>query len=165
MGKLAVPDEVLHEPGRLTDAEFGVIRRHPGWGRDLLRELGGFPPLVHQLVEGHHERLDGTGYPHRVAAGELDLEIRILSVADVLDALTADRVYREAWPAERALALLDRDTGSAFDGACVRALQAVLAAEGGVEPPAAPAWVATLQVEGAPAAAASSPAPHRRSLP
>jgi HD-GYP domain-containing protein (c-di-GMP phosphodiesterase class II) len=161
IGKMVVPDEVLNKPGRLTDEEFAVIRRHPGWGRDLLRELGGFPPLVHQLVEGHHERLDGAGYPHGRPAGELDLEVRILSVADVYDALTADRVYREAWPVGRALALLEEETGSAFDAACVRALQSVLAVERTAEAPAEPAWVATVQAD---VVAAPAPVPPRRSL-
>ena len=129
MGKLAVPDAILNKPGRLTDEEFAVIRRHPRAGRELLTELGGFPPLVLDLVESHHERLDGRGYPNRAKAGKLDLEVRILTVADVYDALTADRVYREAWTPERALALLDEETGSAFDADCVAALHAVLAPE------------------------------------
>jgi HD-GYP domain-containing protein (c-di-GMP phosphodiesterase class II) len=129
MGKLSVPDEILNKPGKLTDEEFGVIRSHPGAGRDLLAELGGFPPLVLDLVESHHERLDGRGYPNRVPAGTLNLEVRVLTVADVYDALTADRVYREAWPAERAFALLDEDTGAAFDAECVAALRRVVAPE------------------------------------
>jgi putative nucleotidyltransferase with HDIG domain len=141
MGKLSVPDAVLNKPGKLDDAEFAVIRRHPALGRELLQELGGFPPLVLDLVESHHERLDGRGYPNRAAAGRLDVEIRVLTVADVYDALTADRVYREAWPAERALALLDEDTGTAFDAECVAALRAIVAPE---RP--APAWRATLAV-------------------
>jgi HD-GYP domain-containing protein (c-di-GMP phosphodiesterase class II) len=129
IGKLSVPDEILGKPGRLTDSEFLEIKRHPGSGRDLLRELGGFPPLVLDLVESHHERLDGAGYPNGVPAGGLALEVRILTVADVYDALTADRVYRDAWSRERALALLSEDTGTAFDGVCVTALEAVLASE------------------------------------
>ncbi|HKO25965.1 MAG TPA: HD-GYP domain-containing protein, partial [Solirubrobacteraceae bacterium] len=129
VGKLSVPNEILNKPGRLTDEEFAEIRRHPGAGRDLLSELGGFPPLVLDLVESHHERLDAGGYPNGVPAGELDLAVRILTVADVYDALTADRVYREAWPAERALALLEEDTGTAFDPDCVRALASLLAAD------------------------------------
>ncbi|HJS93143.1 MAG TPA: HD-GYP domain-containing protein [Solirubrobacteraceae bacterium] len=128
VGKLSVPNEILNKPGRLTDEEFAEIRRHPGAGRDLLSELGGFPPLVLDLVESHHERLDARGYPNGVPAGELDLAVRILTVADVYDALTADRVYREAWPAERALALLEEDTGTAFDPDCVRALASLVAA-------------------------------------
>jgi putative nucleotidyltransferase with HDIG domain len=129
MGKLAVPDHILNKPGKLTDDEFAVIKGHPVAGRELLNELGGFPDLVLDLVESHHERLDGRGYPNRAPAGTLALEVRILTVADVYDALTADRVYREAWPLERALALLDEDTGSAFDAACVTALKAVVAPE------------------------------------
>jgi HD-GYP domain-containing protein (c-di-GMP phosphodiesterase class II) len=115
VGKLSVPNEILNKPGRLTDEEFDEIRRHPGAGRELLTELGGFSPLVLDLVESHHERLDAGGYPNRVPAGDLDLEVRVPTVADVYDALTADRVYREAWPPERALALLGDETGRAFD--------------------------------------------------
>ncbi len=129
VGKLSVPNEILNKPGRLTDEEFEEIRRHPGAGRELLTELGGFSPLVLDLVASHHERLDGRGYPNRVPAAELDVAVRILTVADVYDALTADRVYREAWPAERALALLDDETGAAFDPACVAALRTVVASE------------------------------------
>ena len=129
MGKLSVPDAILNKPGTLTDEEFDVIRRHPGAGRELLTELGGFPPLVLDLVESHHERLDGRGYPNRAKAGKLDLEVRILTVADVYDALTADRVYREAWTPRRALTLLDEETGTAFDAICVAALHAVVAPE------------------------------------
>jgi HD-GYP domain-containing protein (c-di-GMP phosphodiesterase class II) len=129
VGKLSVPNAILNKPGRLTDEEFAEIRRHPRTGRELLSELGGFPSLVLDLVESHHERLDGDGYPNRVRAGELDLAVRILTVADVYDALTADRVYRDAWPSERALALLDEETGCAFDPECVAALRELVAAE------------------------------------
>ena len=129
VGKLSVPNAILNKPGRLTDEEFAEIRRHPGAGRKLLAELGGFPPLVLDLVESHHERLDGGGYPNRIPAGELDVAVRILTVADVYDALTADRVYREAWPSERAIALLEDETGTAFDPECVAALRELLAAE------------------------------------
>lgn len=138
VGKLSVPNAILNKPGKLTDAEFAEIRRHPGAGRELLTELGGFPPLVLELVESHHERLDGRGYPNGVCAGELDLAVRILTVADVYDALTADRVYREAWPAERALALLEDETGTAFDPSCVAALRTVVADAQPEPHPAAP---------------------------
>jgi HD-GYP domain-containing protein (c-di-GMP phosphodiesterase class II) len=127
VGKLSVPNTILKKPGKLTDAEFAEVRRHPGAGRELLTELGGFPPLVLDLVESHHERLDARGYPNGVRAGELDLAVRILTVADVYDALTADRVYREAWSSDRALALLEEETRTAFDPDCVETLRAVLA--------------------------------------
>ncbi len=81
-----------------------------------------------ELVESHHERVDCGGYPNAVPGATLPLEVRVLTVADVYDALTADRVYREAWTSERALALLHDDSGTAFDPVCVDALEAVLAA-------------------------------------
>lgn len=125
MGKLAVPDQILKKPAKLSDDEFAVIRRHPAWGRELLTELGGFPPLVLRLVESHHERLDASGYPNQQSASDLELEIRILTVADVYDALTDDRVYRPAWSSSSAFRLLARETG-AFDSRCVKALYGVL---------------------------------------
>jgi HD-GYP domain-containing protein (c-di-GMP phosphodiesterase class II) len=141
VGKLSVPNEILNKPSRLSDEEFAEIRRHPGAGRELLNELGGFSPLVLDLVERHHERLDGGGYPNRLGADDLDIAVRILTVADVYDALTADRVYREAWPAERALALLEDEAGHAFDPGCVAALREVVAvAEPRLGPAESPAW-------------------------
>jgi HD-GYP domain-containing protein (c-di-GMP phosphodiesterase class II) len=138
VGKLSVPNAILNKPGKLTEAEFAEIRRHPGAGRALLTELGGFPPLVLDLVESHHERLDGGGYPNGVRAGELDVAVRILTVADVYDALTADRVYREAWPAERALALLEDESTTAFDPDCVAALRTVVECDEPERRPAVP---------------------------
>jgi HD-GYP domain-containing protein (c-di-GMP phosphodiesterase class II) len=126
MGKLAVPDHLLRKPGRLSDHEFEIIRLHPVWGRELLSELGGFPALVLRLVESHHERLDACGYPHRPPPRELELEVRILAVADVYDALTHARVYRPAWPSAQALRLLTEAAGREFDGSCVLALRDVV---------------------------------------
>ena len=127
-GKLSVPTAILTKPAQLTDEEFAEVRRHPSAGRELLTELGGFSALVLDLVESHHERLDGAGYPNRISANELALEVRILTVADVYDALTADRVYRKAWPVDRALALLDHEPSQAFDRDCVAALRSLVSA-------------------------------------
>jgi HD-GYP domain-containing protein (c-di-GMP phosphodiesterase class II) len=99
-----------------------VIRRHPVLGDDLLAELG-YPGQIRRGVRGHHERLDGSGYPDGLRGDELDLETRILAVADVWDALVSPRVYRGAWTPERAMALLAIDTE--FDARCVGALQAI----------------------------------------
>jgi hypothetical protein len=129
MGKLSVPDEILQKPGPLDDEEYAVIRRHPEWGRSLVRELGGFPAIVDGLVMDHHERLDGKGYPRGLSEDCLDLETRILSVCDVYDALMSRRVYRDAWSHEAALALLHEESGTAFDPRCVAALERVLEAE------------------------------------
>jgi putative nucleotidyltransferase with HDIG domain len=139
VGKLSVPLEILQKPGPLDDAEFNQIRRHPEAGRKLLDELGGFPQTVQRLVSDHHERLDGTGYPNGLKGDELPIETRILAVCDVYDALVSDRVYRDAWTPERALALLQEESGTAYDPAVVSALERVVApADGG------PSWVAGL---------------------
>ncbi len=132
IGKLRCPDEILKKPGPLTDAEYGIVREHAEAGRKLLKELGGFADPVLRLVRGHHERLDGTGYPQGLDEGEIDVDTRILAVCDVYDALRSTRVYREAWSHERALALL-HGSGDAFDPRCVAALERVLARERAVE--------------------------------
>src|ERR671932_895763 len=147
IGKLSVPLHVLRKPGPLDDQEFAAIKRHPGDGRRLLEQLGGFPEAVHALVSDHHERLDGSGYPRGLTAEQMPIETRILAVCDVYDALVSDRVYRAAWTSERALALLHEESGTAFDGAVVAALERVLSARAG-----APAWV--LGMAGGAAAAA-----------
>jgi putative nucleotidyltransferase with HDIG domain len=135
IGKLSIPDAILGKPGALTDAEMDVIRRHPVLGDDLLAELG-YPEQIRRGVRAHHERLDGTGYPDGLRGDEIDLDTRILSVADVWDALVSPRVYRSAWTPERAMALMVGDTGAAFDERCVAALRTLT----GVVPeaPAAP---------------------------
>lgn len=127
IGKLSVPDEILKKPGALDDEEFAVIKRHPEWGHKLLGELGGFSDAVRRLVLDHHERLDGKGYPNGRSASELDIETRILTVCDVYDALLSVRVYRDAWSHDKAMGLLHEQIGAAFDAACVRALESVLA--------------------------------------
>ncbi len=128
IGKLSLPDRILQKPAPLTDEEFAVIRLHPVNGDALIVQLGGFPAVVRRLVLNHHERLDGNGYPNGLGEQGLDLETRILTVCDVYDALTSKRVYRDAWTQERALALLHSESGSAFDPACVTALETILAA-------------------------------------
>jgi HD-GYP domain-containing protein (c-di-GMP phosphodiesterase class II) len=127
IGKLSVPDEILKKPGPLDDDEFAVIKLHPEWGHRLLGELGGFPEPVRRLVLDHHERLDGSGYPNRLAGEALDLETRVLAVCDVYDALLSERVYRPAWSHERAIQLLRDEAGTSFDPSCVTALERVLA--------------------------------------
>jgi HD-GYP domain-containing protein (c-di-GMP phosphodiesterase class II) len=132
IGKLSLPSAILQKPGPLDDDEYEVVKLHPTRGEELLLELGGFDESVTRLVLDHHERLDGTGYPRGLQADELDLATRILAVCDVYDALVSERVYRPAWPQERALDLLRDESGTAFDERCVDALEAVVA---GVEEP------------------------------
>ena len=131
IGKLSVDGQILKKPGPLTESEFVAVQRHVESGDALLRELGGFASSVHRLVRSHHERLDGSGYPDGEHADEISLDVRILAVCDVYDALLSTRVYREAWPHERAIALLHEGSGSVFDTRCVDALERVLAREHG----------------------------------
>jgi HD-GYP domain-containing protein (c-di-GMP phosphodiesterase class II) len=131
IGKLSIPDEILRKPGPLTDEEFAVVKEHAERGRLLLRELGGFGEGVLRLVHGHHERLDGSGYPRGLHGDEIELDARILAVCDVYDALRSERVYREAWSHERALALLRGAEAPEFDVRCVDALERVLVRERG----------------------------------
>ncbi|HEY1367923.1 MAG TPA: HD-GYP domain-containing protein [Gaiellaceae bacterium] len=126
IGKLSVPDHILDKPAALDADELAVIQRHPEWGARLIDELGGFPAEVREMVLSHHERLDRKGYPAGVDAGELPIEVRILTVCDVYDALITDRVYRPAWSHERALGLLREESGTAFCVECVAGLERVL---------------------------------------
>jgi HD-GYP domain-containing protein (c-di-GMP phosphodiesterase class II) len=126
IGKLSVPHAILAKPGKLTDAEMDVIRCHPVWGDELLAQLG-HPARIRRWVRGHHERLDGSGYPDGLDGARLDLETRILAVADVYDALVSPRVYRQAWAREDALALLREGAGTLFDERCVAELEALTA--------------------------------------
>ena len=129
VGKLSVPDAILSKPGPLDDTERRVIMKHPVWGVRLLTELGGFSDSVHRLVQNHHERLDGSGYPAGLRADDLELGSRILAVCDVYDALISPRVYRGPWSHERALAHLSEHAGTEFDRKCVDALDRVLSSE------------------------------------
>ena len=129
VGKLSVPSSILQKPGPLDDEEYEVIKQHPQQGQELLIELGGFDEQVGRLVLDHHERLDGSGYPRGLSGSELDLETRILAVCDVYDALVSPRVYRGAWSNAKALALLQEESGVAFDPRCVAALVSVVSRE------------------------------------
>jgi putative nucleotidyltransferase with HDIG domain len=121
IGKLAISNTILDKPGKLTDAEYAVIKSHSRISAEILSGIPAFAALV-PVAGGHHERLDGKGYPFGIAGDAISLETRIVSVADVFDALTADRPYRRAMPVAQALEIMRGDVGTAFDGACFDAL-------------------------------------------
>jgi HD-GYP domain-containing protein (c-di-GMP phosphodiesterase class II) len=129
IGKLSVPDEILQKPGPLDPEEYEVVCTHASLGAQLVVELGGFRDEVRKMVLGHHERLDGSGYPHGRRGPEIDLETRILACCDVYDALRSTRVYRDAWSEEQALDLLRTEAGRTLDADCVAALERVLQSE------------------------------------
>jgi HD-GYP domain-containing protein (c-di-GMP phosphodiesterase class II) len=126
LGKLGVSNQVLDKPGKPDEAEWESIRRHPVQSEAILACVAAFADIA-PVAAAHHERLDGKGYPYGLAGDEICLEARILTVADVFDALSAERPYRAAMPISKALSILDADAGSAFDPACIAALKSGLA--------------------------------------
>jgi HD-GYP domain-containing protein (c-di-GMP phosphodiesterase class II) len=130
IGKVGIADSILLKPGRLTDDERTEMQRHPLIGADVLRRCEAqmqargrtvFEVGI-EIAESHHEKWDGTGYPNGLRGEAIPLSARIVAVADVFDALTSKRPYKEAWPVERALAAIDADAGRHFDPAVVAAL-------------------------------------------
>jgi putative nucleotidyltransferase with HDIG domain len=120
VGKLYTPREILNKPGRLTDEEFDVIKRHAIDGAAMLVDVDGDPEIV-AIVRSHHERLDGRGYPDGLAGDAIPLGARIIAVADTFDALTSTRSYRPAATHKRALDILRHEAGTQLDGAAVAA--------------------------------------------
>lgn len=120
VGKIGVSDPVLLKNGRLTDEEFGEIKKHPEWGWMVLRSIEGLKDAS-LVVLHHHERLDGRGYPGNLSGDDIPLGARIIAVADTYDAMTTTRPYRKAMPVERALEELDRCAGTQFDPEAVKA--------------------------------------------
>jgi HD-GYP domain-containing protein (c-di-GMP phosphodiesterase class II) len=108
LGKLGVPNRILDKPDSLTDAEFAVIRRHPRYTEQVLSRIPSFERVT-VIAAAHHERLDGSGYFRGKSGIDLTLPMRVLAVADVFDALTADRPYRASLTVERAIGLLESD--------------------------------------------------------
>jgi len=121
IGKVAVPEQILSKPGRLTSSEMARMRVHPDVGAQLLESIP-FPYPVSPIVRHHHERWDGHGYPAGLQGEKIPLGARILAVVDSYDALTSDRPYRKALPGEDAIAFLQRESGKFFDPRIVQAL-------------------------------------------
>src|SRR6267154_3076667 len=114
IGKLAVPEHIINKPGRLTPEEFEKMKIHPVVGAEILEQVK-FPYPVAPIVLSHHEKWDGTGYPHGLKGEEIPIGSRILAAVDCLDAMTSDRQYRKAVPTEEALRMMVADSGKHFD--------------------------------------------------
>ena len=125
LGKLGVSNQILDKAGKLTDEEWASVRHHPTQSRMILSRIGAFQELS-RIAGDHHERLDGKGYPRGIKGEEISLETRIITVADIFDALTAERPYRSAMPVSKALEILRGDVGTAVDERCFKALETAL---------------------------------------
>lgn len=134
IGKVGVEDSILLKPGKLTDEQWVEMKKHPVIGADVLRRcesqvnLAGYSmfKIGIEIAEGHHEKFDGSGYPYQRKGQEIPLSARIVALADVFDALTSRRPYKEAWPVEKALILIDEETGKHFDPEVVKAFKSAL---------------------------------------
>ena len=138
IGKVGIADDILLKPGRLDEEQRREMERHPSIGAEVLRRcesqvnsLGySIFQIAIEIAECHHEKFNGNGYPRGLQGQDIPLSARIVAVADVFDALTSKRPYKDAWPVERALGLLDEESGKHFDpevvGAFRRALPRVM---------------------------------------
>ncbi len=124
VGKVGIPDSILNKPGKLSDEEFTLMRRHVEFGAAILTH--GDSDLVQvaaAIAAAHHEKWDGTGYPGNLTGEEIPIEGRIVAVADVFDALCARRTYKAAWDPEDARSEIAASSGTHFDPACVAAFE------------------------------------------
>jgi response regulator RpfG family c-di-GMP phosphodiesterase len=124
IGKLGVPDAILLKAGPLTADEWREMKRHPEIGSQIIRPIAFLRPAA-DLVLAHHERWDGTGYPHRLAGDQIPIGARLFSIADTLDAMMSDRPYRRATSLSHARREIARCAGSQFDPRCVEAFLAI----------------------------------------
>jgi HD-GYP domain-containing protein (c-di-GMP phosphodiesterase class II) len=126
VGKLGVSNTVLDKPGALDREEWAEVRQHAAYTESILSRIGAFAELA-RIAGAHHERLDGGGYPRGLKADQIDMETRIITTADIFDAITAERPYRGAIPVPQALEMMEKTVGTAIDGRCLDALKRGLA--------------------------------------
>lgn len=124
-GKLGVSNTILDKPGKLDAAEWVAMKQHAAHTETILSRISAFSELA-PVAAAHHERLDGGGYPKGLRGTEIAVESRILTVADIFDALTADRPYRAAMPIPRALSIMAGEVDTAIDASCFKALKRAL---------------------------------------
>ncbi|MDO5563497.1 MAG: HD domain-containing phosphohydrolase [Synergistaceae bacterium] len=131
IGKISIPDAVLNKNGKLTDAEFGIIKTHPAVGLKMLREIMSGIDGDNYLSDAidmafcHHEKWDGSGYPNGLAGDEIPLSARIMAVADVFDALVSKRSYKEPFTLDKAEDIIIEGSGTHFDPDVVEAFKSV----------------------------------------
>jgi HD-GYP domain-containing protein (c-di-GMP phosphodiesterase class II) len=124
MGKIAIDDQILRKPGKFTPEEMTIMRSHVKEGVNIVGELNMIPGAA-DVVAFHHERWDGNGYPYGLAQSKIPLVARIFAVADVFDALSARRKYKEPFPFDRAMALIREGAGAHFDADIVTEFETI----------------------------------------
>jgi len=125
IGKIGVPVAILDKPGKLDDEEYRIIKKHPQIGAKILEPIAAYKEII-PIVLQHHERHDGKGYPAGLSGDAIDIGARILAVADVFDALTSDRPYREGWALERVIDLITHEASRQFDPDVVEAFLEIM---------------------------------------
>lgn len=121
IGKMAVPSSILNKPGKLSDDEFDTVRQHPQAGYDLLMQAGEVGEIAMDVCLHHHEKMDGSGYPHRLKGEQISLYARMGAICDVYDALTSDRAYKQGWPAAESIKKMASWCDTHFDAQLFRA--------------------------------------------
>lgn len=114
IGKMGIPDAILNKPGKLNDYELSIMRRHPVYAYEMLKDIDYLAPSL-AIPYCHHERWDGTGYPRGLKGTEIPVEARIFALVDAWDAITSDRPYRKAMSKEMALMTIRNESGTHFD--------------------------------------------------
>ena len=122
IGKMLIPEEILNKPSSLNDYEYQVIKKHPELGFKHLQKLNVLSPLSRTVVYSHHEKVNGSGYPRGLKGDEIHEFAKVANIADVFDALTSERVYRQRWPTHKAVDYIVSNTESFFDHKIVKKL-------------------------------------------
>lgn len=134
IGKIGIPEAILNKPGKLTDEEYAIIKKHPQMSYEVLKPVASLAGVMRIVIE-HHENFDGTGYPNGLRGEEISLAGRVMHVVDVFDALTSDRSYRRKFDTHRALEIIRQESGTKMDPAVVEKFSTVLERVERLRPP------------------------------
>lgn len=126
IGKIATPDSILQKPGKLTAAEYEIMKQHAATGGDIILQTfynlddADFRQIAYEVARFHHEKFNGKGYPDGLAGEQIPLHARIMAIADVFDAVSQKRCYRDAMPLEESFSIIEKGSGSDFDPRLVK---------------------------------------------
>ena len=121
IGKIATPDYILQKPGKLTDEEFAIMKKHAACGGEIIQDTfknlddADFQKIAYEVARFHHEKYNGKGYPQGLSGEQIPLHARIMAVADVFDAVSQKRCYRDAMPLDQCFSIIEKGSGTDFD--------------------------------------------------